>query len=97
MKELNDTKEMNFTVFMGNLKTHEIEIKAREAREPQKKKGVAFKVDQSESEDDDEDVLKDKDEYSMLVKNVARLIYNRGNFNHLQSWKLQEGKMARKR
>ena len=36
LKELNDKKEMNFTAFMGNLKTHEMEMKVREEREPKK-------------------------------------------------------------
>ena len=36
LKELNDAKEMNYTVFMGNLKTYEMEMKARKSREPQK-------------------------------------------------------------
>ena len=70
---------MNFTVFMGNLKTHEIEMKARESKEPQKKKNVAFKIDEEEFKDDDED-LEGNDEYSMIVKNVARLLYKRGKF-----------------
>lgn len=36
LKKLNNSKEMNFTTFMGNLKTHVIELKARQEWEPQK-------------------------------------------------------------
>ena len=43
LKELNDREEMDI-IFMGNLKTHEIEMKAKKDREPQKKNGVALKV-----------------------------------------------------
>ena len=39
---------------MGNLKTHEMEIKAREEQESQKKKSMAFKVS-PEDLDDEED------------------------------------------
>ena len=35
---------MDFTGFVGNLKTHEMEMNARENREPQKKANVAFKA-----------------------------------------------------
>ena len=44
LKELSDAKEMNYTVFMGNLKTYEMEMKARKSREPQKEKGIVFKT-----------------------------------------------------
>jgi len=80
LKELNDTKEINYTVFIGNLKTYEMEMKARKSREPQKEKGIAFKINQSDSEDDDEDDREVKEEFSLLVNNVARLLYKRGNF-----------------
>jgi hypothetical protein len=80
LKELNDAKEMNFTVFMGNLKTHEMEMKARKSREPQKEKGIAFKINQDESDDENEGDLVGSDEFSLLVRNVARLLYKRGNF-----------------
>ena len=47
-KELNDKKEMDFTAFMRNLKTHEIEMKARKDCEPQKENGVALKASSRE-------------------------------------------------
>ena len=34
LKELNDKEQMDFTAFMGNLKTHEMDTKAREEKEP---------------------------------------------------------------
>ena len=33
LKELNDREEMDFSGFIGNLKTHEMEMKVREERE----------------------------------------------------------------
>ena len=63
---------------MGNLKTHEIEMKTREGREPQKKVIVALKASPREhkkkdipkstiSEDDEQE-----DELILLVKNMRR-------------------------
>jgi len=49
LKELNDKEKIDFTAFMEYLKTHEIEIKAREEREPQKKANVASKHSQESS------------------------------------------------
>ena len=46
LKELNDEEEMNLTGFMCNVKIHEIEMKARDECEPQKKINVAFKTSQ---------------------------------------------------
>ena len=42
LKELNDREEMDFPDFIGNLKTHEIEMKVREERETPKKKSDSF-------------------------------------------------------
>jgi len=44
LQELNDREEMDFSGFIGNLKTHKIEMKIREEREPTKKKSIAFKA-----------------------------------------------------
>jgi len=44
LKELNDKKEMKLIGLIGNLKTHEMERKAREETTPQKKKTIAFKI-----------------------------------------------------
>ena len=55
LKELNDKEEMDFTVYMGNLKIHEMEMKSREKREPQKKRDVSFKAFFSKSKEEEED------------------------------------------
>ena len=44
LEKVNDKKEMHFNAFIGNLKTHEMKIMAREDREPQKKVGVVFQA-----------------------------------------------------
>jgi len=43
LKKLNDKEEMELIGLIGNLKTHEIERKAREDMALQKKKVVTFK------------------------------------------------------
>ena len=43
LKELNDKEKMELFSLIGNLKTHEMERKAREEKAPQKKKMLAFK------------------------------------------------------
>ena len=43
LKELNDKEEMELIGLIGNLKTHEMERKAREEKAPLKKKSLAFK------------------------------------------------------
>jgi len=55
LKKLNDKEEMDFTAFMVNLKTHEMEMKVREEREPQKKRDVLFKASSSKSKKDEDD------------------------------------------
>jgi len=42
LKELNDKEEIELIGFISNLKTYEIERKAREEMAPQKKKMLAF-------------------------------------------------------
>ena len=44
LKELNDREEMDFSGFIGNLKTHNMEMKVREEREAPKKKALSFKA-----------------------------------------------------
>ena len=74
LKELNDKEEMELIGLIGNLKTHEMERKAREETAPQKKKTIAFKSAPTISDDDE---AEDDDEYfSLLVRNVRRM-YNR--------------------
>jgi len=64
---------------INNLKTHEVERKAREEKVSQKKKVFAFKStptisDEDKEEDDDEDL-------SLLVKNVRRM-YDKAKFEN---------------
>jgi len=47
LKELNDREKMDFSRFIENLKTHEMEIKVREEREPPKKKYITFRASSS--------------------------------------------------
>ena len=71
---------MDFTAFMENLKTNEMEIKAKEDREPQKKINVALKASIRElkkkivvipiTSDDEQD---DDEEPTLLVKNMRRM------------------------
>ena len=44
LKELNDREEIDFSGFIGNLKTHEMGMKVHEEREPPMKKSTAFKA-----------------------------------------------------
>ena len=74
---------------IGNLKTHEVEKKAREEKAPQKKKTLAFKSTPI-SDDEDDDQEDDKD-LSLLVKNV-RMIYNKVKFNNRRRWQGKEDK-----
>ena len=52
LKELNDKEEMNFSEFIRNLKNHEMKMKVREEREPQKKKAIAFRATPSIPEEE---------------------------------------------
>ena len=54
---------MELIGLIGNLKTHEMERKAREEMAPQKKKMLAFKSTPTISDEDDEDL-------SLLVKKM---------------------------
>ena len=65
---------MELIGLIGNLKTHEMERKAREEMAPLKKKAIAFKNSSTYSDEDDEDL-------SLLVKNVRRM-YNKVKFQN---------------
>ena len=62
---------MKLIGLIGNLKTHEMERKAREEMAPQKNKVTAFKSTPIISDDDDEE--ENDEEFSLLVKNVGRM------------------------
>ena len=62
---------MDFSGFIGNLKTHEMEMKVREEREAPKKKTLAFKA--APSSHDEEDSSEDYDEdFAMLIRKWAK-------------------------
>jgi len=71
LKELNDKEEMELIGLIDNLKTHEIERKAREEMAPLKKKAITFKTSSTFSDKDDEE--EDDEDLSLLVKNVRRI------------------------
>ena len=79
LKELNDKEEMELRDHIENLKTHEMERKAREETEQQKKKMIAFKSTPTISDDDEEE--EDDEDLSLLVRNVRRM-YNRAKINN---------------
>ena len=63
LKELNDREEMDFSDFIENLKTLEIEMKVREEREPLKKKSIAFRTSPS--------LLGEEEHFAMLIRKVG--------------------------
>jgi len=79
LKKLNDKEEVELIGLIGNLKTHEMERKAREEMAPQKKKVISFKSTPTIFDDDDEE--EDDKEFSLLVKNVRRM-YKTAKFNN---------------
>ena len=74
-KELNDKDEMELISLIGNLKTHEMEKKAREEAVPQKKNSIAFKSSSTNYDDEDDEEL------SLLVRNVKRM-YRKNKLNY---------------
>jgi len=77
LKELNDKKEIDFSEFIRNLKTHEMKMKVREEKEPQKKKSIPFKATPSSIKE--EESSKDSDEdFAMLIRRVGKMFYKKG-------------------
>ena len=70
MKEPNDQEEVKLIGLISNLKTQEMERKAREETTPQKKKMIAFKSTTTISDDEEEE---DNEDLSLLVKNITRM------------------------
>ena len=89
LKELNDKEEMEHIGLIGNLKTHEMERKARKEVATPKKKAIAFKSSSNYSDDDDEE--EDDEDLSLLVKNVRRM-YNKEKFQNRRRWQGKEEK-----
>ena len=68
---------MDFSSSIGNLKTHEMEMKMREERGTSKKKAVAFKM--TPSSFDEEESSEDYDEdFVMLIRKVGKMFYKKG-------------------
>jgi len=80
---------MELIGLIGNLKTHEMERKAREETTPQKKKTIAFKFTRTISDDDEEE--EDDEDLSLLVRNVRRM-YNKAKINNRRRWQEKEEK-----
>jgi len=77
LKELNDREEMDFSGFIGDLKTHKMEMKVRKEREGPKKKAVVFKATPS-SFDEDESSENYDEEFAMLIRKVGKMFYKKG-------------------
>jgi len=95
LKELNDKEEMDFSGFIGNLKTHEMEMKIREEREAPKKKTIAFKATPTVYEEDDSSEDCDED-FAMLIRKVGKLFYKKGRQSNFRRGKPQ-GRFEKKR
>jgi len=89
LKELNDKEERELINLIGNLKIHEMEMKAREETAPQKKKTIAFKFTPTIFDDDEEE--EDDKDLSLLVRNVRRM-YNKEKINNRRQWQEKEEK-----
>jgi len=62
-----------FSGFIGNLKTHEMEMKVREERETPKKKLIAFKATPSTIDEEDSSEYGDKD-FAMLIRRGQNIL-----------------------
>ena len=72
---------MELICLIENLKTHEMEKKAREETAHQKKKSIPFKSTSTNYDDEEDD-----EERSLLVRNVKRM-YHKNKLNHKRRWK----------
>ena len=81
LKELNDREEMGFSGFIGNIKTHEMEMKVQKEREPQKK-NITFRAIPSIAEDDESMDEDEEDEFAMLVRKVGKMFYKKGRMSN---------------
>jgi len=75
LKEINDREEMNFSGFIRNLKTNEIEMKVRGEREPPMKKFLTFKVTPSSIEEEESSEDGDED---FAIRRVGKMFYKKG-------------------
>ena len=68
---------MDFSGSIGNLKTHEMEMKVREKREAPKKKVIAFKATPS-SFDEEESSEDYNEDFALLIRKVGKMFYKKG-------------------
>ena len=86
---------MDFSGFIGNLKTHEMKMKVREERETQKKKAIAFKA--TPSSFDEEESSEDGDEdFAMLIRKVGKMFYKKGRQSNFRRGRHQ-GRFEKKK
>ena len=77
LKKLNDHKEIDFYGFIENLKTHEMELKVREGREPPKKISIAFKANPSIVKEEESIDGREEEDFAMLIRKVGKMLYNK--------------------
>jgi len=77
LKQLNNREEIDFSGFIGNLKTHEMEMKVWEEIEPLKKKFIAFRVFPSILEKEDSKDKNKEEDFAMLIRKVGKMFYNK--------------------
>ena len=90
LKELNDREEMDFSRFIENLKTYEMEMKVREDREPPKKKSIVFRVSPSIPEDEDSMDKNEEEDFTTLIRKVGKMFYNKGRKTNFRRSRQQE-------
>ena len=83
LEELNDREEMDFSGFIGNLKTYEMKMKVREEKEASKKKAVAFKATPYSFNEDESSKDGDED-FAMLIRKVSKMFYKKGRQNNFR-------------
>jgi len=96
-KELNVGDEMGFSDFIGNLKTHDMEMKIQKEREPQKKMNVTFKATPSILEEEKFMNEDEEDEFVMLVRKVGKMFYKKGRMSNSKEQELKPRMNKRKR
>jgi len=80
---------MDFFRFIGNLKTHEMEMKVRGEREPTKKKSKAFKATPFSIEEEESLEEGDQD-FAMLIQKVDRMFYKKERQSNFRKGRSQE-------
>ena len=74
---------MDFSGFIENFTTHEMEMNVREEIEPQKKKNISFRATPSIQEDDNS-MDDEEDEFAMLIRKVGKLFYKKGKMSNFR-------------